>query len=200
MVKKITLILSIFILLSSCAGNGIDLEKFTLDEEVSTLLTDKEKKADQLEQLTGLPGYLVSDVKDYKFGPVDVPNGSSVELLVKSLNEKELAGIDVSFKTDTSSKIISSYLFKKYGKPKTLQNEQRVYDSSDNAYRSSEAYLWSNIKPGISMVLLNKNEEINKQPWHTSELIILKNDVTPASPLNNSTSLNRVIQNYTPLE
>ena len=109
--------------------------------------------------------------------------------------------MDVNFKTDTTAKEISAYLFKKYGKPtQVIQKENTVFDSIDNAYRSSAAYLWSNIKPGISMVLFKRNEEINKQPWHTAELIIIRNEVVPASPLNASTSLNRIIQNYTPLD
>jgi hypothetical protein len=201
MKKLIVSILSVCIALSSCTTHNVDLENVTFKEDVNVLIKDHKKSIDQLEMLTGLPGYLIADVKGYHFGTVDVPNGGSVEFLFNSNTDKKLAGMDINFKTDTSSKLLSTYIFKKYGKPsQVLQKEQKVYDSNDNAYRSSAAYLWNNIKPGISMVLLNKNEEINKQPWHTSEVIILKNDITPASPLNSSTSLNRVIQNYSPLD
>lgn len=144
---------------------------------------------------------MLADVKDYYFGPVAVSDGGSVEFLFKSIADKKLAGIDVNFKTDTAAKLLNTYVFKKYGKPtKVLQNIDRVFDSGDNAYRSSAAYLWRNIEPWISMVLLYKNEEINKQPFHNAELIILKNDIKPASPLNASTSLDRVNLNYSPLD
>jgi hypothetical protein len=201
MKKNIASFLCIVIAFSACTSGKIDLEGVTFKEDLDGLVKDHKKSVDQLEMLTGLPGYLIADVKGYYFGPVDVPDGGSVEFLFNSITDKKLAGMDINFKTDTSSKLISAYIFKRYGKPsQVILKEQTVYDSADNAYRSSAAYLWRNIKPGISMVLLNKNEEINKQPWHTSELIILKNDITPASPLNSSTSLNRVIQNYSPLD
>lgn len=201
MKKIIALLLYIGISLSACTSHSVDLESVTFKEDVNDLTKDHKKSVDKLEMLTGLPGYTITDVKGYHFGPVDVPDGSSVEFLLHTNTNKQLAGMDINFKTDTSAKMLSAYIFKKYGKPsKVLQNIQREYDSNDNAYRSSAAYLWNNIKPGISMVLLNKNEEINKQPWHTSEVIVLKNDITPGSPLNSTTSLNRVIQNYTPLD
>ena len=199
--KNINLfIVAAYIALSSCGKKSVDLENVSLKEDATTLVGDRKSKVDKLEMLTGLPGYLVEEVEGYSFGGVEVPKGGSVEFLLTTIAEKKLAGMDINYKTDTTAKLVSTYLFKKYGKPKQLQNIERAYDSADNAYRSSAAYLWSNVKPGVSMVLLNKNEEINKQPWHTSEIIILRNDVTPASPLNASTSLDRVIQNYTPLE
>jgi hypothetical protein len=185
----------------SCSISGVDLEKITLKEDVTTLVKDRQKSVDKLEMLTGLPGYLLTDIKGYRFGNVEVPDGGSVEFLFTSLAEKKIAGVDINFKTDTTAKAITAYLFEKYGKPtKIIQKENTVFDSTDNAYRSSAVYLWSNIKPGISMVLFNRNEEINKQPWYTAELIIIWNEVVPASPLNASTSLNRIIQNYTPLD
>lgn len=201
MKKLIALIIPVCIALSSCSSQSVDLESITYKEDVGVLIKDHKKSVDQLEMLTGLPGYMLDDVKDYHFGPVAVADGGSVEFLVNSMADKKLAGIDVNFKTDTAAKLLNAYVFKTYGKPtKVLQNIERVFDSSDNAYRSSAAYLWRNIKPGVSMVLLYKNEEINKQPFHNAELIILKNDITPASPLNASTSLDRVIQNYSPLD
>jgi hypothetical protein len=196
----ILLTLSVCVALSACTNHSLNLEEVTLKEDVNALIKDHKASLDKLEMATALPGYLTTDVTGYHWGTVDVPSGSSVEFLFNSLTGKKLAGMDINFKTDTSSKIITAYLLKKYGKPTIIEDVQRVYDSADNAYRSSAAYLWSDVKPGISMVLLNKNEEINKQPWHTSELIILKNDVTPASPLNSSTSLNRIIENHSVLE
>lgn len=187
--------------LSSCLTSSVDLENVTLKEEVNALIKDRKKSVDQLEMLSGLPGYKVEDIKGYRFGTVDVPEGSGVEFLFNSMAEKSLAGIDINFKTDTTAKAVSAYVFKKYGKPtQVIQKENTVYDQTDNAYRSSAVYLWRNVKPGISLLLLNKNEEINKQPWHTAEIIIIKNEIIPASPLNSSTSLNRIIQNYTPLD
>lgn len=199
--KKIFVLIGCCVALSSCLTSSVDLENVTLKEEVTALIKDRKKSVDQLEMLTGLPGYKIVDVKGYRFGTVEIPEGGSVEFLFNSLAKKELAGMDVNFKTDTTAKAVSAYVFKKCGKPtQIIQKENTVYDQTDNAYRSSAVYLWRNVKPGISMLLLNKNEEINKQPWHTAEIIIIKNEIIPASPLNGSTSLNRVIQNYSPLD
>jgi hypothetical protein len=142
----IAVILAAVTVLASCTKQGADLEQVTFKEDVNELVKDRKKSVDKLEMLAALPGYLISEVEGYHFGTVGVPNGSSVEFLFNSTDKKELAGLDINFKTDTSSKLITAYLFKKYGKPKTLQDIERDYDSNDNAYRSSSAYLWSNIK------------------------------------------------------
>lgn len=194
MKKLLTPVLLICLALTACGPKKTDLEAFTLNENVNDLTKDRNAKFDELEMLTAFPGYLVEDTKGIRFGTVELYNIGNVEYLMTSRTDKKLAGMIIMFNTDGAVTGINAYLRKKYGKPTKVLEEptSAAQNNHPNAGQSGGSYLWSNVKPGISMVLMNIIADTK-----SSRLVILRNDATPPSPLNASTALDRVIQNYT---
>lgn len=186
----------------SCTAqdNKIDLEKLTFKEDVRALIKTRKKSADRVEPLTSLPAYSVYDTKGFYFGPVAFTGDGYVSFILNSVEDKKLVGLLVIFQNDANSKAVNDYIFKHYGKPEVLQKEVQKKDSKNKPYLSPSAYLWRNVKSGISMLVSNDYMYENGKAVKHTTVAFINNTVKPAYETNFKTVLDRVIKTFTSKE
>jgi len=183
----------------SCkAQQKLDLEKLTFKEDSRAILKDRKKSADPTEGFTSLPAYSTDDVSGFSFGSVSLTEHCSTSFLLNSIEEKKMVGLLINFKDTPESNAIYKYVFQRYGKPVTLQHETQKIDSHNKSYPSSSAFLWRNIRPGVSMILGKGYVFKQDKPVALIELILINNDAKPSYQTNFKTVLDRLIKTYTP--
>jgi hypothetical protein len=181
----------------ACRAQGsVDLEKLTFKENARVLVKNHKKSADRAEPLTSLPAYTTYDIAGYHFGPVALQEHCFVSFLLNSIEEKKLVGLLIGFETDASSKAINKYVFARYGKPVVLEQEIVKTDRNQKPYPSSSAYLWKNIKPGISFLLSKSYVVENGKRVENTDVVLIANDVKPSYQTNFATVLARIIKTY----
>lgn len=198
MKRLLIFLCSAFMGYSCTAQQKVDLEKLTFKEDPREIVKDHKKSADRTEPLTSLPAYTTYDIAGYNFGPVSLTEHCFVSFLLNSIEEKKLVGLIVGFETVAESKAIYKYIFQRYGKPVTLQRETQERDSHNKPYPSGSAFLWRNIRPGVSLLLSKDYVFKNNKPIESTDLVLINNDAKPAYETNFKTVLDRVIKTYTP--
>ncbi|MDN5287971.1 MAG: hypothetical protein JWR38_4245 [Mucilaginibacter sp.] len=198
MTRLVIFLLTAFMGYSCNAQEKVDLEKLTFKEDPRVIVKNHKKSADRTEPLTSLPAYTTYDIAGYNFGPVALTEHCFVSFLLNSIEEKKLVGLIVGFKTIPESKAIYKYIFQKYGKPVTLQRETQERDSHNKPYPSSSAFLWRNIRPGVSLLLSKSYVFEEGKPVESTDLVLINNDAKPSYETNFKTVLDRVIKTYTP--
>jgi hypothetical protein len=174
----------------------VNLENLTFKEDPRVLVKNHKKSADRTEPLTSLPAYTTYDIAGYHFGPVALTEHCFVSFLLNSIEEKRLVGLIIGFETDASSKAINQYVFKRYGKPVVIEREVLRKDKNNKPYPSSSAYLWKNVKPGVSFFLSKIYLlEDGKRVEHT-DLVLIDNHIKPSYQTNFNTVLDRIIETY----
>lgn len=179
----------------------VDLEKLTFNEDVKTLINNKRKSADRAEGYTTLPAYLLFDIDGFNYGPVLFTNGgaagnndqvtSDVSFLLNSIQEKKIVGLIINIEKPDEAKKFNQYINQKYGSPKTLAGIPQPDKSG--LISGFPSYLWKNIHPGISMVVINKYSINNNKQAFSTKVFILKNNAATI-PKSNQTVLDRVVQ------
>ncbi len=198
MKRVLMFLLTAFIGYPCMAQQRVDLEKLTFKEDPGGIIKKHKKAADRAEPLTSLPSYTTYEVSEFNFGPIPLTEHCFVSLLLNSTVEKKMVGLIVGFQTIAESKAINTYIFKHYGKPVTLQTEKQLMDSNNKPYPSGSAYLWRNIRPGVSLVLSKSYEFQNDKLVEGTDLLFINNNAKPAYKTYFKTVLERVIKTYTP--
>ena len=179
----------------ACAAQ-VNLENLTFKEDPRVLVNNHKKSADRTEPLTSLPAYTTYDIAGYHFGPVPLTEHCFVSFLLNSVAEKKLVGLIIGFQTDASSKSINKYVFKRYGKPVVIEQEVWRKGRNNKPYPSSSAYLWKNVKPGISLLLSKIHLVEDGKQVENTDLVFIDNQVKPSYQTNFATVLDRVIKTY----
>jgi len=195
--RKILIILITSFMTYSCTAQvKLDLEKVTFKEDPRVLVKNHKKSADRSEPLTSLPAYTTYDINGFNFGPVALTEHCFVSFLLNSIEEKKLVGLIIGFESDASSKSINKYIFKHYGKPVVLQPETRKMGRNNKPYPSSSAYLWRDVKPGISFLLSKSYVVEDGKRVENTDLVLIDNKIKPSYETNYKTVLDRVIATY----
>lgn len=192
---KFLLALSMSFMGYSCVAQ-INLERLTFKEDPRVLVKNHKKSADRVEPLTSLPAYTTYDIAGYKFGSVALTEHCFVSFLLNSIEEKKLVGLLIGFETSESSKLINEYVFKRYGKPVVIEQEVWKKDKNNKPYPSSSAYLWKNVKPGISFFLSKIYLIENGKLIENTDLVLIDNHIKPSYKTNFDTVLDRIIETY----
>jgi hypothetical protein len=163
---------------------NLDLEKLTFKEDPKVLIQNRRKSADQVEPLSTLPAYTVYDARGYTFGPIKLETDCYAQFLLNSVTEKKIVGMVIGFETEATSKAINRYIFQKYrAKPIVLEKEVPQRNKHNRPTLSSSAYLWPNVRPGVSMILAKGyNQVVNGKTIETSELIFIDNNAKSSRP------------------
>jgi len=163
---------------------NLDLEKLTFKEDPKMLTQNRRKSADPVEPLSTLPAYTVYDARGYTFGPVRLETDCYAQFLLNSVTEKKIVGLVIGFETEATSKAINRYIFQKYrAKPIVLEREVPQRNKSNQPTLSSSAYLWTNVRPGVSMILAKGyNQVVNGKTIETSELVFIENSAKSTRP------------------
>jgi hypothetical protein len=191
-------ILALFVTHASSAQVKLDLEKLTFNEDPRELAKGRRKTADSLEPLSTLPAYTVYGIDVYHFGPVMLEEDCYTQLLLNSIKEKKLVGVVIGFETTATSKAIHKYVFSKYPKPVVLEQETVKRNNKNKPYLSPSAYLWRNIRPGITMLMSKGFHTENGVPVETTDLVLIQNNAKPAYQTGFKTVLDRIIKTYKP--
>jgi hypothetical protein len=131
---------------------NLDLEKLTFKENPKVLTQNRRKSADPVEPLSTLPAYTVYDARGYTFGPIKLETDCYAQFLLNSVTEKKMVGLVVGFETEATSKAINRYIFQKYRtKPIVLEREVPQRNKRNQPTLSSSAYLWPNVRLGVSI-------------------------------------------------
>ncbi len=197
MKRVVLFLLTAFMVYTCAAQQKADLEKLTFKEDPRIVVKDRRKSADRSEPLTSLPAYTTYDIAGYNFGPVALTEHCFVAFLLNSIEEKKLVGLLIGFQTEAASKAINKYIFQQYGKPIVLEQEKQLRDKNNKPYPGSSAYLWKNIRPGVSLLLSKGYVFENNLPVESTNLVLINNDTKPAYETNFKTVLDRVIKTYT---
>jgi hypothetical protein len=174
----------------------VNLENLTFKEDPRVLVKNHKKSADETEPLTSLPAYTTYDIAGYQFGPVTLTEHCFVSFLLNSIAEKKLVGLIIGFETDASSKSINKYVFQRYGKPVVIEQEVWRNGKDNKPYPSSSAYLWKNVKPGISLLLSKIYIIEGGKRVENTDLVFIDNHVKPSYQTNFATVLDRIIKTY----
>ncbi|QJD96558.1 hypothetical protein HH214_12055 [Mucilaginibacter robiniae] len=197
--RKILIIMVASFMSYSCtAQEKVDLEKLTFKEDPRVLVKNRKKSADRTEPLTSLPAYTTYDIAGYNFGPVALTEDCFVSYLLNSVEDKKLVGLIIGFETDATSKAINKYIFSHYSKPVVLEPEVQKKDRNNKLYPSSSAYLWRNVKPGLSLLLSKSHPIENGKLVENTNVVLINNMVKPSYETNFKTVLDRVIKTYKP--
>lgn len=178
---------------------NLDLEKLTFKENPKTLIQGRSRSADRLEPLSTLPAYSVYDTKGYTFGPVKLDGESQTQFILNSVEEKKIVGLVIWFDTEVSSKAINTYIFNKYrAKPVVLEKQIQERDRQNKPYLTGSAYLWRNVRPGVSMILSKDyGTVVNGRRVEKAQLIFIDNSVKGSYQGSYKTVLDRMIATYT---
>lgn len=180
------------------APMNVDLEKLTFKEDPRLITKDRGRSADRVEPLSTLPAYSVYRTKGYSFGPVKLDDECYTQFLLNSVEKKDIVGLVIGFETEATSKAINKYIFGKYRrKPEVLEKQVQLKDNHNKPYLSGSAYLWRNVRPGVSMFLSKGyGTVVNGKTIETSELVFIKNDVKCPYPGSFKSVLDRMIATF----
>lgn len=194
--KKIFLFFIATAIVYSTQAQKLDLEKVTFKEDYKTLTAGHQRIADH-DIVTTLPEYGVTDVTGYSFGPVKVQGGdSSVEFLLNNEKDRKPVGMVIRFETNESAKAAYNYILKHY--PKLTRILQKAPKQQPGRVIPSPAgYLWTDIRPGVSMIVSTFHSIEDDKPLDDLTLIILQDDVKIKYPTANKTALNKALATYT---
>jgi hypothetical protein len=202
--KKLILPLLLTFTLGYCkAQTHIDLEKLTFKEDVKVLLKDRRKHADPNEIATTLPEYSIYELDGFNYGPVNFTGKndpgfediSGVSFLLNSVAEKKIVGVIMAIKNTSEAKKLVQYIMQKHGKPAEL--EPRPKPDKDGMLNGYNNFLWKDIQPGYSLVMVNNYNSTNKKQQFFTQVFILKNDQLTAVTTTYKTALNRILSIFT---
>ena len=177
---------------------NLDLEKLTFKEEPRALSQNRRRSADPVEPLSTLPAYTVYDARGYTFGPVRLETDCYAQFLLNSVTEKKMVGMVIGFETEATSKAINRYIRQKYrAQPIVLEQQVTQRDKHNQPKPGSSAYLWPNLRPGISMILAKGyNQVVNGKIIETSELVFIDNTIKSSRPGGPKLVLDRMKATY----
>jgi len=197
--RRILIILLTVVTGYTCmAQEKVDLEKLTFKEDPHVILKNHKRTADPVEPLTTLPAYTTYDMAGFSFGPVALTEHCYVAFILNSIAEKKQVGLLVGFETAPESKAINKYIFQKYGKPVIIAAEKQLTDKNNKPYPGSSAYMWRNVRPGVTMVLSKSYVSENGKQTENTELVLINNDAKPSYVSSVKTVLDKIIKTYTP--
>lgn len=184
----------------SCIAQGqqIDLEQLTFKENAHDITQGHKRSADMVEPMTTLPAYTAYNAAGFHFGPVALGEDSFVSFVLNNVKEKKMEGIIVHYGTSAESKAIKAYLFKRYGKPNTIEPERQLLDQRNKPYTSDASYMWRNTRPGKTMFLTTGYHFEEGKPIQSADVIIINNDAKPSYESSLKTVLARIIKSLTP--
>jgi hypothetical protein len=197
MKQLLIIILSAFTGYTCMAQEKVDLEKLTFKDDPHVILKQRKRTADQVEPLTTLPAYTTYDVPGYSFGPVSLTEHCFVSFILNSIAEKKEVGLLIGFDSAPESKAINKYIFQKYGKPVVIARERQLMDKN-KPYPSSSAYMWKNVRPGVTLVLAKSYVFDDNKPVENTNLVLINNDAKPSYESSIKTVLDKIIKTYTP--
>jgi hypothetical protein len=188
--------LPLLFVLKCDAQNSIDLEKLTFKEDPRVLVKNHHKSADRLEPITALPAYTTYDMTGYRFGSIVFTEHCFISFLLNSVEDKKLVGLIMGSLTNATSKTIENYIFKRYGKPVVLQKEVQMRNSHNKPYPGGSAFLWRNVRDGMSLLLAKDYSLEDGKLVENATLVLINNTVEPSVKTNFKTALDRAIKTY----
>lgn len=203
LVFKITAVL-IFIMNSVNAQNKTNLEEIFSGGSIKSVTSDKGFFAEDREGSTSLPCVTTKEVKNFKFGTVELTNGgehgidnipyNKLSLLFSDKAHTKLVGLLLRIEKKSEAIAIGKYIASRYGKAKVLSPVPKPDASGKILGYPAVSYV--NTKTKQSIIVADNYTVIDGKPSFSTDLFIVNNDVKVSDPGVDSTVAERVIMTY----
>lgn len=160
--------------------------------------------AEDREGSTSLPCLTTKEVKNFKFGPVELTNGgehgindipyNKLSLLFSDKTRTKLVGLIFRIEKKSEAKAIGKYIASKYGKAKILSPVPKP--DANGKMLGYPAVLYINTKEKQSIIVADNYTVIDGKPSFSTDLFIVNSDVKVSDPGADNTVADRIIMTY----
>ncbi|WP_158799348.1 hypothetical protein [Pedobacter sp. L105] len=184
------------------AQTRANLEDFFSGVSIKPVINEKYFFAEDCEGSTTLPCLTTKEVKNFRFGPVELTNGgehgiddipyNKLSLLFSDKAHTKLVGLILRIEKRSEAKMIGKYVASKYGTAKILSPVPKP--DAKGKILGYPAELYTNAKQSI--IVADNYTVIDGKASFSTDLFIVNNEVKVSDPGADNTVANRVIMTY----